>query len=185
MRSSLSVAALSATLLAAAPCGLAGADSFTPVRLTITVAPVARLHAPLAVRVAVSADPGALDDRAGPLRVRVKLAAECGGTYRYTTGSVLLDKQLHPQPSTGRSYAAVARGAGRPAAYGIHTVCVWLDDSQGRTWASDQSTQVDVSRTCTHAAARYDRARRRHRARRVLTADRRDAARACGRGVPL
>jgi hypothetical protein len=60
-------------------------------------------------------------------------------------------------------------------------------------FASDQSIQVDVSRACTRAAARYDAARRRHvtgaaarkRKRRIVAADRRAARRACGPGVPL
>jgi len=176
-------ALLGVGLAAVLPTGLAGADSFTPVRLTITVPPVARMHQPLAIRVAVSTDPGALDDRSGPVRVRVKLAGECGGTYQYTSGSVLLDKQLNPQPSTGRAYSALARGSGRPTAYGLQTVCVWLDDAGGRTWASDQSMQVNVSRACTTAAARYDAARRRRR--KQAAADRRAARRACGAGVSL
>ena len=175
-----------ATLLAATlPGGLAAADSFTPVTLTISVAPVARLHAPLAVKVAVAADAGALDDRSGPVRVQVKLASECGGTYQYTPGAVLLNKQLSPQPSTGRPYTASVRGSGKPSAYGTQTVCVWLNDADSRTWASDQSTQVDVSRSCTSAAARYDTARKRHRKRKTIAADRRAASKACGPGVPL
>ena len=178
-------AALATVLAALVPAALAGADSFTPVRLTITVPPVARLHAPLAVTVAVSADAGVLDDRSGPLRVRVKLAHECGGTYQYTTGPVLLDKQLSPQPATGRPYSATARGAGKPDAYGTQTVCAWLDDSQGRTWASDQTTQLDVSAACTRAAARYDTARRQRRKLRAIDADLRAARSACGPGVPL
>ena len=161
------------------------ADSFTPVRLTISVAPVARLHEPLAVTVSVSADPGALDTRAGPLRVQVKLAAECGGTFQYTDGPVLLDKRLSPQPATGHSYTASARGSGRPSVYGTETVCVWInEEGDARTFASDQSTQVDVSLDCTRAAARYD-ATRRTRRRSAIAHARRAARRACGPGVPL
>src|SRR5207302_3852623 len=109
-------------LAAAIPSGLAAADSFAPVRMTIGVAPVARLHRPLAVTVRVSADPGVLDTRTAPLRVRVKLAAECGGAFQYTDGVVLLDKRLSPQPTTGRAYSAVARGSGKPKAYGSEVV---------------------------------------------------------------
>ena len=167
------------------PGGLAGADSFTPVRLTIAVAPVGRLHAPLPVSVAVSADAGALDNRSGTLRVQVKLANECGGTYQYTAGAVLLDKPLSPQPATGHAYSATVRGSGKPTAYGTQVVCTWLDDAGGRTWANDQSTEVNVSTACTSAAARYDAARRRHAKRTTLAADRRSAAKACGPGVPL
>lgn len=162
------------------------ADSFTPVRLTIVVAHVARLHKPLAVTVRVSADPGVLDTRSAPLRAQVKLAGECGGTYRYTPGAVLLDKRLRPQPRTGRSYTGRAKGSGRPTAYGVETVCVWInEEGDGRTFASDQSVQVSVSRACTRAAARYDRARRRHARHRRLAGEKRSARRACGPGVRL
>jgi hypothetical protein len=195
MRTIRLAAAFGVVLVAALPSALAGADSFTPVRLTIRVAPVARLRAPLTISVGVSADPGALDTRTGPLRVRVKLANECGGTFQYTSGVVLLDKQLTPQPSTGHAYSAVASGSGRPAAYGTQTVCTWLDDQgAGRTFASDQSTQINVSATCTRAAARYDAARRQRAGRgtaakrrraRALASTQRAARRACGPGVPL
>jgi hypothetical protein len=182
----LRVAVLGLALAGALPATLAAADSFTPVRLTVSIAPVARLHAPLTVKVAVAADAGALDDRSGPLRVQVKLAGECGGVYQYTPGVVLLNKQLSPQPSTGSAYAASVKGSGKPSAYGTETVCVWLNDADGRTWASDQSTQVDVSRACTRAASRYDAARkRRHAKPKTVAADRRAARKACGAGVPL
>jgi hypothetical protein len=176
------VAAALAVFLAAAT---SLADSFTPVRLTITVAGVARLHKPLAISVHVSADPGVLDTRTGPLRAQVKLASECGGTFQYTSGPVLLDTRLSPQPATGQAYAGSAQGSGRPATYGTQTVCVWInDEGDSRTFASDQSVQVDVSPACTRAAARYDAARKaRHRS--AIARARRAARSACGPGVPL
>jgi hypothetical protein len=192
------------------PAAPAAADSFTPVRLTVTIAPVARLHARLAVTVNVSADPGALDTADGPLRIGVKIAGECGGTFGTTPGDTLLNAQLAPQPATGHAYSATAAGSGRPSAYGLRTVCVYLQDTDvGRLYANDESVQVDVSRSCTAAASRYQsaatalaRARRRlrrtHRAaqrrhltavvahdRRTVSADRRRARAACGSGVPL
>ena len=175
-----------ATALAA---GVAGADSFTPVRLTIDVAPIARLHKPLAVTVHVGADAGALDSRTGPLRIRVKLSDECGGTFQYTSGVVLLDKRLSPQPSTGRAYSGLARGSGRPTSYGSKVVCTFLEEEgDNRMFANDESVQTNVSKACTAAAARYDALRRSPRARahrsRVLAA-RRAARRTCGPGVPL
>lgn len=193
MRIARTGAALAA-ILGSLVAGLAGADSFTPVRLSISIAPIARLHKPLQVTVQVSADAGLLDDRSGPVRMRVKLATECGGTYQYTSGATLLDKRLSPQPTTGRVYSAVASGSGKPGSYGVQTVCAWLEDEgDRRVFASDQSTQVNVSRSCTRAAARYDAERRRraatraalNRKRRILAVDRRAARRACGAGVPL
>jgi hypothetical protein len=187
-----------------------GADSFTPVRLAISIAPVARLRAPLRVTVGVSADPGVLDGSEGPMRIGVKLAGECGGSFQTTPGDTLLNHQLSPQPATGRAYAATARGWGRPTAYGVQTVCVYLEDTDvGRVYANSESDTVAVSRACTARANRYEaaeraltRARRRLRrarrgsarraAQRAVTRDERTAARdrgaarrACGRGVPL
>lgn len=188
MRSARRVAALT-VLATSIPAGVASADSFTPVRLDISVAPVARLHMPLAVSVHVNADPGVLDNRSGPLRVRVRLARECSGTFRYTNGVVLLDKRLSPQPSTGKAYSAVVRGSGRPTAYGSYVVCTFLEDEgDGRMFANDESVQTNVSRACTAAAARYDRLRRSrstHRRKAALASARRRARRACGPGVPL
>lgn len=164
----------------------ASAERFTPVRLQIRVAPVARARAPLRIAVSVSADPGALDNRDGPMRIRVKLAGECGGTYQETSGPVLLDKRLSPQPTFGHAYTATASGRGVPKVYGALTACTWLEDEgANRDFATDQSVQVNVSRPCTVAAARYDAARRHHRRRSLVAADRRRARRACGQGVPL
>lgn len=181
--------ALIATVAAAAAIAysaVAGADSFTPVRLAIKIAPVARLHQPLKVSVDVSADPSVLDNATGPLRIRVKLASECGGTFSTTPGVKLLDRQLRPQPATGRRYDANASGSGRPTHYDDQTVCAFLEESgDNRMFANDTSNQVNVSRKCTAAAARYDTARRRHARASTIKADRRAARRACGRGVPL
>lgn len=179
----------SLTLAAAATIAYsaaATADSFTPVRLGIKIAPVARLHQPLKVSVDVSADPSVLDNATGPLRIRVKLAQECGGTFSSTPGVTLLDQQLRPQPATGRAYDANASGSGRPNRYGEQTVCAFLEESgDNRMFANDTSNEVNVSRKCTTAAATYEAARRRHARRSTLKADRRAARRACGPGVPL
>jgi hypothetical protein len=128
-----------------AASGVAGADSFTPVVLSITVASTAHLHQALAIKITVTADPGALDTRTAAMRLEVKLAPECGGTYRYTPGVILLNQQLKPQPDIGRAYSATAHGSGKPSALGLQTVCVWLQEAgDQRVFASDQSNQVDV-----------------------------------------
>jgi hypothetical protein len=192
--------------------GLAGADSFNPVRLAITVAPVARLAQPLAITVNVSADAGALDTATAPLRIRAKLADECGGTFDTTPGPALIDAELSPQPATGQAYQAAGRGAGDPTAYGRKTVCAFLEEEgDDRQFANDtvDPPMVDVSKPCTLAAGRYDAAlkslarakrqlrharRRANRARlkklvakrsRTVARDRRAARSACGPGVPL
>lgn len=185
MRLALRMAAILA-IAGGIPAGVAAADSFTPVRLDIAVAPVARLHQPLAVTVRVSADAGILDDRTGPLRIEVKLARECGGDFEYTTGVVLLDKRLSPQPITGHAYSVLEHGSGRPPAYGTRIVCTYLEEEgDDRVFANDESVTTDVSKACTTAAARYDHLRRvrAHRAR--LESAHRAARHACGAGVPL
>jgi hypothetical protein len=199
--------AIAAAGLTAAP---ATADSFTPVTLNIAVAPVARLHAPLPITVAITADPGVLDGSEGPLRMQVKLASECGATFQTTPGTTLVNAALDPQPATGKAYKGTVKGSGRPAAYGAQTVCAYLQDTDiGRVYANDESTQVTVSRSCTSAASAYDRARtsltrarrqlrRSHRAAvrrrlkktvaagaRTAARDKRRATAACGRGVTL
>jgi hypothetical protein len=180
------LASLTLAVATIAYSAAAGADSFTPVRLAIKIAPVARLHQPLKVNVDVSADPSVLDNATGALRIRVKLAQECGGTFSSTPGVTLLDQQLRPQPATGRGYDASATGSGRPARYGDQTVCAFLEESgDNRMFANDTSNQVNVSRKCTTAAATYDAARRQHAGAKRLNADRRNARRACGPGVPL
>jgi len=173
--------ALSASVIAALALPLASAhgDSFTPVRLAVSVAPVARLDVPLRITVGVTADAGVLDVATAPLRIRVKLASECGATFTTTDGMTLLDAELDPQPTTGRPYAAAARGAGTPTSYGVKAVCVYLEEEgDNRMFANDTSTQVNISRACTRAAARYDSVRRSRR-RDATKAAFRAALRAC------
>jgi hypothetical protein len=192
--------------------GLAGADSFNPVRLAITIAPTARLGKPLAITVTVSADAGALDPATAPLRIRAKLAGECGGTFDTTPGPVLIDAQLNPQPAIGQAYQSTSRGAGDPSAYGQKTVCAFLEEEgDNRQFVNDTVAPplVDVSKPCTAAAARYDaagaslkrakrqlrqarKAARRQRLKKLVAKrskiaakDRTAALAACGPGVPL
>jgi hypothetical protein len=203
---------LAAALAAAGSCAPALADSFNPVQLAVAVTPVARLHVPLPITVTVIADPSVLDNASAPLRVRAKLAQECGGSFSTTPGDVLIDQRLKPQPTTGHPYHATAHGAGRPSAYGTYTVCAYLEEEgDNRMFANDTANppSVTVSRACTTQAARFDRAhaaltraqrklRRAHgrgaraHARRVVAArtkianaGRRSARTACGPGVTL
>jgi len=149
-RATLAAAAVALAVLAAVALG----DSFTPVPLGLRAPATGRLHQKLSIRVTVAADKGVLDDRTAPLRIQVKLARECGGTYRYTPGVVLLNRQLKPQPRTGQAYRASARGYGRPRQLGRQTVCMWLDEEgDGRVFASDQSHTVLVKRPLASASA--------------------------------
>lgn len=202
--------ALAATFIVTAT---ASADSFTPIRMTSHVTPVARAHAPLKMTVAVRVDPGVLDVADGNLQVQVKLTSgECGGDFQTTQGVTLVNAPLTPVPRNGQAYAGSASGSGRPTAFGTQTLCVFLEDADvGRVFANDESSQVNVSRACTTGAARYDAAekaltraqrelqrtkktaRRRQadlkrtiaRRARTVARDRRSARTACGPGVPL
>ncbi len=212
LAATVAFATVTAALTVAFGGGLAGADSFNPVRLAITIAPVARLAQPLAITINVSADAGALDSGTAPLRIRAKLADECGGTFDTTPGPVLIDEQLNPQPATGQAYQATGHGSGNPTAYGQKTVCAFLEEEgDNRQFANDTVDPpiVDVSKPCTVGAARYDAARgslararrqlrhaksRANRARlkklvakrsKIVARDRRAARSACGPGVPL
>jgi hypothetical protein len=196
----------------AIPSSLAAADSFTPVSLRIKVTQLARRQARLPIAVTVSADPSVLDTATTPLRIEVKLSAECGATFQTTPGTVLLDKPLNPQPSLGKAYSATMRGTGRPSAFGTFTVCAFLQETGDgeREYAQDTSNQVTVSQPCTAAASRFDApgkrlavakrklrhdrkgsaARRRDakllaRRTKALNADRRAGRNACGAGVAL
>jgi hypothetical protein len=137
----MAVLVLGLALIAAS----ATADSFTPVRLAITVASSAHVATSLPISVTVSADAGVLDGSEGLLRIEVKLAGECGGDFATTPGPTLLNARLSPQPTTGKAYTATATGAGRPTATGTQTVCAFLEDSDiGRVYANDESDSVDV-----------------------------------------
>ena len=96
--------------------------------------------------------PSVLDSATAPLRIRVKLATECGGTFATTPGDVLIDQQLNPQPTTGHAYQATAKGSGKPTSYGEQTVCAYLEEEgDNRMFANDTADPppVNVSRACT------------------------------------
>jgi hypothetical protein len=204
------LAALGALLMLVAVAAVASADSFTPVTMNIGVTPIARLGAPLPVKVSVKADPGVLDTADGPLRVKVKLAAECGASFETTSGVTLVNASLQPEPTVGKGYSGGASGSGRPVAYGARTLCTYLEDTgSGRVYANDESVSVNVTPACTSAGRAYDRAarslssarrslrhartraaRRRDRRlvtgrRRALTTARHRGVAACGNGVSL
>ena len=156
------------------------------------------------------ADADALDSATAPLRIRAKLAGECGGTFDTTPGPVLIDVELSPQPATGQPYQATARGSGKPVAYGQRTVCAFLEeegdnrqfanDTVDRRWSTCPSharprrtattrreNRWPARRQLRHANRRANRLRLKLVAKRGKTVarDRRAARKACGPGVPL
>jgi hypothetical protein len=144
----LAAAALTAATLALATP--ASADDVDPVRLTVTAPPAARIGAPIAVSVAVSADAGALDPRAGTLRVGVRLAPICGGAFATTSGgATAIDAPLAPQPAAGAAYSATARGSAPVGQAADVHVCTYLVDDEGRQWATDTDGVVEVNATGT------------------------------------
>jgi phosphatidylinositol-3-phosphatase len=159
---------------------LAGADSFTPVVLGIKIAATGRVGQKLPITVTVTADPSVLDTRTAPLRIEVKLAEECGGTYQYTPGAVLLNQQLAPQPAAGKAYDAVAHGSGTPRETGAQTVCAWLvEEGDQRVFASSQSDSVNVL-NAKKAARKHAKKRGRKHPKRA----RKRTARAASAGMP-
>ena len=75
---------LAALLIVAAT---AGGALIEPVTITATAPePLVAAGTPFKLEVAVEAEAGALDIAARPLRVRVKLAPECGGSFIGTPG---------------------------------------------------------------------------------------------------
>jgi hypothetical protein len=157
-----STTALVAAVGLLACCGAASADPLEPVSLAVTAHSTASRHAPFRVRVAVTADPGALDVRTAPLRVRVRLAPECGGSFTGTAGRTILDRELSPQPAAGQAYSATATGAKMPAAYGTFAVCAFLEEEgDNRQFATETDGLVAVTHRCTSASDRYASLKRR------------------------
>ncbi|HWI72106.1 MAG TPA: hypothetical protein VNT55_09135 [Baekduia sp.] len=143
-------AAALALLALTAPASFARADDIDPVRLTVTAPPAARVGAPISVGVTVAADAGALDLRAGTLRVGVRLAPICGGSFATTADTATaIDAPLSPQPTTGAAFSATIRGSTTVAKTGDVSVCTYLLDDDGRQWATDTDSLVEVNTTGT------------------------------------
>jgi hypothetical protein len=174
-RAAASFAALAVAALAL-PALAAAQDE--PVELSVTAPPVVAAHAPIKVSVRVSAEPGALDIAAMPLRLRVALAPECGGSYAGTTGSIALYDDI-PAPASGSPYAFTARGHTKVADYGRETVCAFLEDTEERQFATSTEATVDVSKPCTLAIKRLAKLRR--QTKRASGDRRRDLKRAARR----
>jgi hypothetical protein len=163
-----------------------------PVELTVEANPgLVASKQPFTVRVGVAAEAGGLDIAAQPLRLRVKLEPECGGSFAGTEGATLIDRQLSaPQP--GAAYSATLSARARLGAFGTETVCAFLEDAQERQFATSTEEAVVVSRPCTVATRRLARLRkarhhahgpkRRHRLNKRIRKARRAKAAACAGG---
>jgi hypothetical protein len=155
----------------------AGAAQQEPVELTISAPAVVAAKKAFKVRVGVRADPGALDIAAQPLRLRVALEPECGGSFAGTAGPRAIDRKI-PAPAAGAAYAFTGRGHARVRRYGPETVCAFLEDAQERQFATSTEAVVHVSKACTKAT------RLGHGKRRACAPHRRTTARAAAAEEP-
>jgi hypothetical protein len=139
-----------AVLVAALGAPAARADGGEPVRLGVDVPGVVASAFPFRVSVHVTADPGALDIRTAPLRVRVRAASECGGSFDSTPGPVLVDQPLRPDPTTGSAYDGTVSGSALLHTFGDFTACTYLEQQgDGRLFAFEDSTGFSVTHPCT------------------------------------
>jgi hypothetical protein len=181
MRRTRGPLALVAAIAGAALLPAVAAAQEEPVELTVSAPQVVAANKPVKIRVTVTADPGALDIAAQPLRLRVALEPECGGSFAGTSGPRVIDREI-PAPAAGASYSFVGRAhpkAHRP--FGPETVCAFVEDSQERQFATSTETVVDVSKACTRATRRFAHrhtAAARHRKRVACRAHARPAGRA-------
>ncbi len=183
----LLLAALGVVLLAAQP---AVATLDEPVSVTAQAPETVAAGTAFPLRVDVAAEAGALDIAAQPLRLRVRFAPECGGSFAGTEGPTAIDRVL-PAPAPGAAYAQSVSVRAKLGAPGPETVCAFLEDADERQFATDTEATVTVVPPCPAARrkvgklkvrlARIDRrlrklrramheadgARRRHLAKRI------------------
>jgi hypothetical protein len=153
---------LAALLVVAAT---AGAALLEPVTITAT-APELQIVAgtPFKLEVAVDAEPATLDIAAQPLRVRVKLAPECGGSFIGTAGPAAFEQTL-PAPAAGTAYKQLVSGKVTAASAGPEVVCAFLEDATERQFATDTEEEVTVLaagavKQCTAATNQLTTAKR-------------------------
>ena len=139
-----------AALFATAALGLALAANAgaggDPIRLAIHTPASVEAHHPFGVAVKVAAGRGTLDIAAKPLRMRVRLAPECGATFGTSPGPTVIDHRL-PPPQAGAPYRAAVKGRARIGRPGRRAVCAFLVDADQRQFATSVDTLVRVRKT--------------------------------------
>jgi hypothetical protein len=139
MRRAAALAAVAAMLCLASS---AWGDGGEPVTMDVNVPGVVASGIGFPVRVTVTSDKGALSGATAPLRVRVKAANECGGTFDSTPGPVLVDAPL-------ASNGTVA-GRATVTSFGGFTACAFLEQQgDDRLYAFDDTTTFAVTHSCT------------------------------------
>jgi hypothetical protein len=184
----LLLAALAAALLGAQP---AAAELAEPVSVTATAPSAVQRGVAFPLTVDVEAEPGALDVAAQPLRLRVRFAPECGGSFAGTEGPTALDRVL-PAPSAGAAYAKTVSAKTKIGLLGPETVCAFLEDGNERQFATDTEETLTVVPPCRAAKRRLARLKRqlrhapkrkRHHLKKRLRKARRLVRLACGGGA--
>ena len=132
------------TLLAVGPAGGAQGD---PVRINVAAPKVVAANANLRISIKVAASRGAFDIAARPVRLRVRMAGECGGSYAGTVGPRVYDRKLSPQPTKQGAYSKSLRPSVRLHHVGVQTVCAFVEDSQHRQFATSTDVTVRVKRS--------------------------------------
>lgn len=156
-RWALALVLICGTLIGAAP---AAADLIEPVSVTATAPPLVAAKLPFQLEVQVDAEPGALDIAAQPLRLRVRFAPECGGSFAGTEGPTAIDRVL-PAPSPGAAYADRVAAKVKLADQGPETVCAFLEDDEERQFATDTEETLLVGPGCATASRDVAKLKRR------------------------
>ncbi len=185
----LLLAVLAGALLGAQP---AAAELAEPVSVTATAPQAVQRGVAFPLTVDVEAEPGALDIAAPPLRLRVRFAPECGGSFAGTEGPTAIDRAL-PAPGAGSPYSKTVATKTKIGALGPETVCAFLEDSQERQFATDTEETLRVVPPCRAAKRKLARLKRqlrhasskhkRHRLKKRLRKARRQVRLACGGGA--
>jgi len=144
-------------LLAAEP---AAAEFGEPVSVTAQAPATVAAGAAFPLEVDVDAEAGALDIAAQPLRLRVRFAPECGGSFAGTEGPTAVDQAL-PAPRPGAPYAETVSARAKIDSIGPETVCAFLEDSQERQFATDTEETLSVIPPCPVVERSIGRLKRR------------------------
>lgn len=145
------------SLLGATPAVAALAE---PVSVTATAPEAVAAGKAFPLSVDVKAEPGALDIAAQPLRLRVRFAPECGGSFAGTEGPTVLDRLL-PAPTPGAAYEASVATKANVGITGPETVCAFLEDAQERQFATDTEEALLIVAPCPVARRKIAQLKRR------------------------
>lgn len=148
---------LTAALLGAQP---AAAALDEPVSVTAQAPEAVPARTAFPLKVDVAAEAGALDIAAQPLRLRVRFAPECGGSFAGTEGPTAIDRAL-PAPTPGAPYSQSVSVKTRIGAVGPEAVCAFLEGNDERQFATDTEETLKVVPPCPAAQRKVGKLKRR------------------------